>query len=625
MAQLCQGSLGDPIINRTFGSGANPGPPLAAATTTYQYVTGDCPSDGFYTVRSNTSSCFGNTWYSLSTDHTGDPSGYFMLVNASVQPSAFYLDTVRGLCSNSTYEFAAWVINVILPSSCGGSTIQPNLTFSIEKTDGSILQTYNTGSIPAASSPIWKQYGSFFTTPIAVTDIVLRIFNNSQGGCGNDLALDDITFRPCGPALTPAILGVSTTDTLLCEGTAGNFTFTCTVSGGFNNPSYQWQQRMNGGSWTDIPGQTTTTLPRSFPSTMAVGTYEYRIVVAEAGNMASLQCRIASKPLSVEIVANPVTTASNDGPVCEHTTLTLTATGGNQFAWSGPGGFTGSGSPLPLVSVQLNRAGKYYVLVTNAAGCSHKDSTTVVVEPAPIATTSFSNTTICEKDSIQLLAGGGLSYQWEPAAGLSDAAIFDPKASPAVTTGYSAIVSNLAGCKDTAFITVQVVQKPIVNAGPDKVIILGQQVQLAGSINDTGNSFSWSPPVYIDDIHSLRPIVNPPSDRKYILEAISNFGCGSTSDTMLVKVYKDIFVPNAFSPNGDNTNDSWNIPALAAYNYFDVSVYNRWGQLVFHTRNVMKPWDGTFKGKPLPMGSYNYFIDLGNSQNIYKGSLLLIR
>ena len=63
IAQLCQGSLGDPIINITFGNGNNPGPPLSAATTAYQYVSNDCPSDGFYAVRNNTTSCFGNSWH----------------------------------------------------------------------------------------------------------------------------------------------------------------------------------------------------------------------------------------------------------------------------------------------------------------------------------------------------------------------------------------------------------------------------------------------------------------------------------------------------------------------------------------------------------------------------------
>ena len=174
-AQLCQGSLGDPIVNITFGAGANPGPPITAAATSYQYRSGDCPDDGYYSVRNRTDQCFGQSWFNVPSDHTGDPNGYFMLVNASFQPGAFYLDTVRGLCASTTYEFAAWIMNVIMPSSCGGNSIRPDLTFSIEQTDGTILKTYNTGSIATSQSPTWNQYGSFFTTPAGVTDVVLRI------------------------------------------------------------------------------------------------------------------------------------------------------------------------------------------------------------------------------------------------------------------------------------------------------------------------------------------------------------------------------------------------------------------------------------------------------------------
>ncbi|RYF92956.1 MAG: gliding motility-associated C-terminal domain-containing protein, partial [Chitinophagaceae bacterium] len=194
-AQLCQGSLGDPIVNITFGSGANPAPALKAATTTYQYLASDCPGDGFYTVRNNTISCFGNTWHSLNSDHTGDPNGYFMLVNASFQPSAFYIDTVKGLCGNTTYEFAAWIANVLKPTSCSPNPIHPDLTFTLERTDGTVLQTYKTGAITTTPFASWKQYGFFFTMPANASEVVVRIFNNAQGGCGNDLALDDITFR----------------------------------------------------------------------------------------------------------------------------------------------------------------------------------------------------------------------------------------------------------------------------------------------------------------------------------------------------------------------------------------------------------------------------------------------
>ena len=161
--QQCQGSLGDPIINNTFGSGSNPGAPLGAATTSYQYQNGDCPPDGLYTVVTNTNSCFANTWHTISADHTGNTNGYFMLVNAKIEPSAFFIDTVRGLCSNTTFQFAAWIANVLKPSACNSNGIQPNITFSIEKLDGTVLQTSNTGNIISSVSPQWEQKFFYFT------------------------------------------------------------------------------------------------------------------------------------------------------------------------------------------------------------------------------------------------------------------------------------------------------------------------------------------------------------------------------------------------------------------------------------------------------------------------------
>jgi gliding motility-associated-like protein len=625
-AQLCQGSLGDPIVNITFGSGGNPGGPLSAAATAYQYVTTDCPLDGYYTVRNNTVNCYSSTWHTLNTDHTGDAGGYFMLVNASFQPSAFYVDTVRGLCGNTTYEFASWIMNMLVPSSCNGNTIQPNITFSIEKTDGTLLQSYNTGNIAPLGAPVWKQYGFYFTTPPAGSDIVLRIVNNAPGGCGNDLTLDDITFRPCGPQITGSINGVQNNAASFCEGTAASFLLSTVVSGGFSNPAFQWQYKdPSSMAWTDIPGANNNSIAKNFAANTPPGVYQLRLAVAEAGNLNTLQCRIYSQPFVFTVNANPVTTATNDGPVCTGSILSLAATGGTQYTWSGPNGFSGSGSSLPLVNIQAGQAGKYYVVVANAAGCIHKDSTTVIVHPTPVATTASANVSVCEGDSAQLTAGGGGTYLWIPAAGLSAANVYNPKASPAATTEYSVVVANQFNCKDTAATLVNIVEKPVADAGPDKVILEGQSIRLSGSVNGQGNNYSWSPAAYIDDIHSLQPIVHPPADMRYILDVVSDAGCGISSDTMFVKVYKDIFVPNAFTPNGDGVNDTWNIPALAAYPLAELAVYSRWGQLVFHTTDTGKLWDGTLKGKPLPMGAYTYFIKLGGRQDMIKGVVLLLR
>ncbi|MBC7947284.1 MAG: gliding motility-associated C-terminal domain-containing protein [Chitinophagaceae bacterium] len=624
-AQLCQGSLGDPLVNITFGSGSNPGPALTAATTSYQYISGDCPNDGAYTVRSNTVSCFGNTWHTLNTDHTGDPNGYFMLVNASFQASAFYIDTVKGLCGGTTYEFAAWIINVLRPSSCNNAGIQPNLTFTLERTDGTVLRTYNTNNIPSLASPAWQQFGFFFTTPTNVSDVVLRIFNNSLGGCGNDLALDDITFRPCGPRLTPAIAGNTSTDLTVCEDTARSFTFDAVVSAGFNNPLYQWQQSINGGLWTDIPGATNTSWTQSLSASTAPGIYSYRLSAAEAGNMAASKCRVVSQPLTITIAANPQTTITSNAPLCENNTLTLSATGGTEYQWTGVNNFVATGPSVSINNAQPAQSGKYYLNVTNTAGCSHADSTTVVVNAGPVATISFTDARICEGETVALSAGGGGNYQWIPSTGLSSSQSATPSASPLDTTLYKVVVINPDGCTDTASVIINVIEAPRANAGPDQMIIKGNSVQLPANVSGQNISFVWSPTVFMDDPQLMQPTVTPPADTSYTLTVTSNEGCGSATDDVKVYVYKDIYIPTAFSPNGNGLNDTWFIPALSAYSDYSVRVYNRYGQILFQSTNANKAWDGRFNGVPQPSGVYVYVIDLRQSGKILKGTLAIIR
>ena len=624
-AQLCQGSLGDPIVNTTFGGGANPGAPLVAATTNYQYVSNDCPNDGFYTVRNNTNNCFGGSWHPISSDHTGNPNGYFMLVNASIQPSAFYLDTVRGLCTGTSFEFAAWVMNVALPSACNGNSIMPDLTFSIEKTDGNVLQSYNTNGISTTIAPTWKQFGFFFTTPAGVSDVVLRIVNNASGGCGNDLALDDISFRPCGPLIGVLVTGSSNNNISFCEGLVQDFHFTSSITGGTGITSYQWQQNINNTGWTDISGATADNYVVNFSATASPGSYIYRLSVAQPGNIGSLQCRAVSTLITVQINALPVTTVFNNGPVCVRRTIQLNASGGSSYNWSGPGGFS-SGLQAPvIVNAQLTHGGKYFVQVMNVAGCIKIDSTTVIINPSPAALTGFSDSSICAGKTIQLFGIGGNSWQWTPATGLSSATIPNPLATPTDTTNYLFIAMNSFGCRDTAYTNVNVINKPLVHAGKDLAIIRGNMIRLQGSIEGNYAELYWAPPIFINDTRQLQAIVNPPADMDYILFGQSAGGCGLVSDTMHVFVYSKLYIPNAFTPNGDGHNDNWNIPALAAYSSFDLQVFDRYGELVFRAKDVNKPWDGRYKGEEVPAGAYIYLLDLKNGQDIIKGSVMIIK
>lgn len=623
IAQLCQGSLGDPVVNITFGAGTGFGSQLSAATTSYFYIQNSCPNDGFYTVVNATSGCFGDSWHTLTKDHTGDPNGRFMLVNASLDSGDFYIDTVRGLCPNTTFEFAAWVVNVLKTSACGGQGIQPNLTFYIETINGVKLDSLKSGDIPANSSPVWKQYGFYFKTPANTTDVVIRIRNNAPGGCGNDLALDDITFRPCGPMVNASISSNgSSTNLNICDYDTKVYTLQGNVSQGYNNPSYQWQVSTDNVNWSDISGAITISYKRQ-PTT--IGNYYYRLAVAESGNINSVNCRVVSNTITFVVEGKPVTSASSNSPVCEGTALSLTATGGATYQWKGPNNYVGTGSPATINNVSSATEGKYYVTVASTAGCTQTDSVVVSVIPKPVAYAGI-DTGLCEGKSIILSASGGDTYSWQPATGLSAANIADPVATPTDSTAYIVTVSNNAsGCTDDDTVMVNVYRKPVANAGPNKTMIEGDGTTLDGSASGTAINYYWTPDAYISSVNSLQCLVNPPTDTTYTLHVESTVGCGIATDDVFVKVFKKVIVPNAFSPNKDGINETWKLTAIEAYPDADVTVFNRYGHTVFSSHGYATPWDGTYNNNPLPVGTYYYVINLKFGLPVLKGWVMILR
>lgn len=318
--QLCTGSLGDAVVKIDFGTGtASHGTALGTGITSYTWTTADFPNDGSYTIEKATNTP--GTWWT-TTDHTG--GGYMMVVNASLSTTDyFYKNTVTGLCPDTTYEFAAWIMNLLRSND----TSPPNITFTIESTTGTILGTYNTGDIALNSSAVWKQYGFYFTTPAGISTVVIRMRNNKAGAApGNDIALDDITFRACGPTVTSSIQNNTNTNLTICQGDSQSYTLTGTVSSGYSNPAYQWQVSSdNGTTWNDISGANTTTY--SFIPTPTVGTYLYRMAVAQSSNISSASCRVVSNIISFKVNESTVApTFTVVQPTCDLPTGTINIT-----------------------------------------------------------------------------------------------------------------------------------------------------------------------------------------------------------------------------------------------------------------------------------------------------------
>jgi len=152
----------------------------------------------------------------------------------------------------------------------------------------------------------------------------------------------------------------------------------------------------------------------------------------------------------------------------------------------------------------------------------------------------------------------------------------------------------------------------------------GGNAILLGSGTGNGLTYVWSPSSGLNNINIPQPTVTPTNDITYVLEATSADGCVA-NDEVFVKVLKTPTIPNTFSPNGDGVHDKWEINYLSTYQGCTVEIYNRYGQLVFQSTGYNKPWDGTFKDKLLPAGTYYYIINPKNGRKQMSGFVDIIR
>jgi gliding motility-associated-like protein len=381
--QACNGSVGDPLVHIDFGSGVGFGPALPAGTTTLLGYQGlSCPTDGGYNIMNSTPACWAGDWHAVNGDHTGNPNGYFMMVNAAIPPSDFYIKTIPGLCADTDYQVSFSILNI---HKYG---ILPNITVIVEDLGGVALSSYNTGPIPLSATPTWNTY-AMVANVATNTSVRIRLRNNAPGGIGNDLCLDDIIFRPIGPAISLDITGFTGGVANITTADLGNLELTSIVGSCYTNNVLQWQVSTdNGSTWTDIAGASNTNY---FRSPTGVGTYLYRLVVSPLISGGNPNCKVNSSPITVNVatpsgcVAFPTTTTTQS---CSTGTATIAVTSplGANFLYS-INGVTYQASPT-FTSVA---AGNYNVTYQNTTlGCTSPANPVVitpVVQPAgPVVT-----------------------------------------------------------------------------------------------------------------------------------------------------------------------------------------------------------------------------------------------
>lgn len=174
-------------------------------------------------------------------------------------------------------------------------------------------------------------------------------------------------------------------------------------------------------------------------------------------------------------------------------------------------------------------------------------------------------------------------------------------------------------------VIIKLIPPPTVDAGEMKYVLKDHTTTLEPSVGDEHVQYLWTPNIGLDNNTVKNPVVTGgDKDMQYTLTITDSRGCTS-KDKVWVKVSPVINVNNTFTPNGDGTNDLWTISGLEAYIDADVNVYNRLGKLLYHSVGYSKPWDGTYNGQQLPVGTYYYVIRLNVNGQVLSGSVTIIR
>ncbi|MBI5541426.1 MAG: gliding motility-associated C-terminal domain-containing protein, partial [Bacteroidia bacterium] len=254
-------------------------------------------------------------------------------------------------------------------------------------------------------------------------------------------------------------------------------------------------------------------------------------------------------------------------------------------------------------------AGNYWLTITDSLGCIKIDSATIGASIIVNATARW-DSTICYGDSVQIFGFGGGIYSWSPSTGLNDSSLFNPWANPLQTTTYYFTVWDSI-CFDIDSVTIQVYPQIILDAGPDQTILSDHSATLTATSPETPLSYLWNPTLWLTDSVNATTIATPLVTTTYYVFATNLNGCVE-SDSVTITVIPKIIVPTGITPNGDGSNDVWMIDFIDRFPDCEVEIYNRWGEKLFYSKGYpdSERWDGTFKGKALPTGTYYYIINL---------------
>ncbi len=407
------------------------------------------------------------------------------------------------------------------------------------------------------------------------------VTGTSLGCSSTDVSTITITLLPVVTVNSPAI----------CAGQSA----TLTASGG---SVYDWQTGQTANSITVSPLTTTT----------------YTVGDNTPGCSGSAIATVIVNSLPVVSVNTPT--------ICEGQSATLTAAGANTYAWS-----TGSTANPLIVSPVVPSS--YTVIGTTAAGCRGTAVTTVSVNPLPVITVNSDS--ICEGLTTVLSASGATSYVWSNGAVTASVSV-----SPSSTTPYSVTGTSAAGCSSISIGTVTVFPKPgaAFSASPNPAGMFNPVVAFNNQSSADVNYWFWS----FGDGDTLadntkNPTHTYPGDTASYIATLIVHNAGFCYDTInhliLIGPEYAFYIPNAFTPDGDDINDTFSGKGIGILEY-RLMIFDRWGNFIFTADDIDKGWDGKANGGSNVAQQDVYvwkveLTDIFHKKHNYVGTVTIVR
>lgn len=412
--------------------------------------------------------------------------------------SEINISGAKTICENSTFTLTAEITTTALPGTITYAWSGPNTVTGATNT----LTVFN--ATPAAAG--------LYTVTV------------TQGSCVY-IKTDSIKINPA-PVPTAAVV------TPICL----NDSVKLTATGGV---SY---------NWSGPNGFTSTLQNPNIPISVMASAGIYKVTVTGVnGCTAKAQTTLVVNPI-------PATTASSNSPICENGTINLSSLPNSQsnYSWSGPLSFlSGSQSPS-ITNAPVNSSGIYTVTITNTYGCTASAQTTVVVNANPVASAT-SNSPICEFRTVKLSSSpaGLATYLWSGPLSYTSAKQNDSIQNALIASGglYQVIVTNIAGCKDTAYTTVVINPNPIATATSNSPICQTKTLKLSSTPSSL-TSYLWSGPLSYTSAKQNDSIENAITTHSgnYTVIVTNSFGCKDTAQTTVLVNPNPIVTATSNSP-----------------------------------------------------------------------------